>query len=1225
MAHGKDGFYAAEGTVPCRFSWNEFHIAGSVRGEYGFAETLFASSGNVLFANPKAARVLAARLNERLPDAQKVSAGSLNAMGLIDEILHYCCGLFRERENPLAFDGLYDALCARLGAENVSRLLLDFTREFPPRAVYTKAQTVEEYFEQSAFDPASKRERSNKVQALEELILLRLANENPAFKPFFFLFNDEALAHNKDYDAAWALIKSEFKKQPLFGPYKNDLITMLKEPVMFSPNSLQDQLEYIRKYWGDLLGVWLKRLLAALDIISEEQKPAWFPQDFGPPDMKPYVYNSAEYERFSEDREWMPKVVLLAKMALVWLNQLSRKYGREICRLDQIPDEELDVIAARGFTGLWLIGIWERSHASKRIKHLCGNPDAAASAYSLLDYEISGGLGGWGALDNLRARLWKRGVRLAADMVPNHTGIDSHWVSEKPDLFMSAGDNPYPQYSFSGENLSHDARVSIYLEDHYYSKTDCAVVFKRVDNATGHTRYMYHGNDGTGLPWNDTAQIDFLNPAAREEVMQKILHVAHNFPIIRFDAAMVLAKKHIRRLWYPEPGHGGDIASRAEFAVSEAEFERRIPEEFWREVVDRVAREVPDTLLLAEAFWMLEGFFVRTLGMHRVYNSAFMNMLKKEDNQKYRETIKNTLEFDPQVLKRFVNFMNNPDEETAEAQFGKGDKYFGICTMMVTMPGLPMFGHGQIEGFTEKYGMEYTRDYKNEAPDDWLVSRHEREIFPLMKKRYVFAEIQNFLLFDVRHNEGVNENVFAYANRCGEERAVVFYNNVYQTGAGWIKESFANAVHGAGGVSHETRSIAYAMGLSTNEQEYCVFREFRSNLWFIRKSSDIQRDGLFIQLSGFEAQIFMDISCVYDDETRKYAVLCGTLAGRGVRDIDEALEEIFLKDLFAAFDAVASKEFLAGLKNLTLKKSQRDAAYKNVTKAEIFDALQKPALEFFAQIEKFLTGNYGARAVFDSAFNLNKRGTIPSQEILFKRLTARLSKFLKLWDSLDVDFAGELAAAARALDEAVPLFEMLALWCVLYSLKEAAGARCSYKHARSLIALWALDKRLARAAHKQADDAASEDTLRFYAKLSLAALPLCAAARRAGGAPQQTAVPAPEKKPTAKSAKAKTRAAPPKSAALPPEHAPYIPAARAIAGHFLQTKDALLCGVNRYNDVLWYNKNNYESAALLTLLLRALFASNTTPHEARAVFSTLIQAETLSEYQVEKLLELLKV
>ena len=127
-----------------------------------------------------------------------------------------------------------------------------------------------------------------------------------------------------------------------------------------------------------------------------------------------------------------------------------------------------------------------------------------------------------------------------------------------------------------------------------------------------------------------------------------------------------------------------------------------MPAEFWREVVDRVAREVPDTLLLAEAFWMLEGYFVRTLGMHRVYNSAFMNMLKAEDNARYRLSMKNVLEYDPEILKRFVNFMNNPDEDTAVAQFGSDDKYFGVCTMLVTMPGLPMIGHGQIEGLSRR-------------------------------------------------------------------------------------------------------------------------------------------------------------------------------------------------------------------------------------------------------------------------------------------------------------------------------------------------------------------------------------------------------------------------------------------------------------------------------------------------------------------------------------------
>jgi glycosidase len=185
----------------------------------------------------------------------------------------------------------------------------------------------------------------------------------------------------------------------------------------------------------------------------------------------------------------------------VWLDQLSRKHGRPIRRLDEIPDEELDGLARAGFTGLWLIGLWERSRASQRIKQLRGNPEAVASAYSLFDYRISADLGGEEAYAVLRDRAWQRGVRLASDMVPNHMGIDSRWVVEHPEWFLALGESPYPSYSFNGPNLSADERVGVYLEDHYWDGTDAAVVFKRVDRWSGEERYIYHGNDGTSMRW----------------------------------------------------------------------------------------------------------------------------------------------------------------------------------------------------------------------------------------------------------------------------------------------------------------------------------------------------------------------------------------------------------------------------------------------------------------------------------------------------------------------------------------------------------------------------------------------------------------------------------------------------------------------------------------------------------------------------------------------------
>src|SRR5512136_2970523 len=111
-----------------------------------------------------------------------------------------------------------------------------------------------------------------------------------------------------------------------------------------------------------------------------------------------------------------------------------------------------------------------------------------------------------------------------------------------------------------------------------------------------------------------------------------------------------------------------------------------------------------------------------------------------------------------------------------------------------------MFGHGQIEGLTEKYGMEYRRAYWDEQPDPWLVERHEREISPLLHRRYLFAGVDEFLLYDFFAPEGyVNEDVFAYSNRAGSERSLVIYHNKFATARGWIRISSAYSVKNEAG------------------------------------------------------------------------------------------------------------------------------------------------------------------------------------------------------------------------------------------------------------------------------------------------------------------------------------------------------------------------------------------------------------------------------------------
>ncbi len=1163
----------------------EFHVCKSMRDKCKFDKTLFQTSGNVILANFKAVRLFAKKINDTLDpviEADKmISAGQLNAMGLIDEIFHYVCRLYRRDVRSDVFEELLKKLEAELGKKAVDKLLRNFTDEFPPVAVYQGKISRDEYL-------AGKNGGvSARVTTIEEMMLLFFANENPAFAPFNMLFNDDVLATDDNYFIFWEITQDFFKTQGFFGPNMTDLISMLREPIVFSPHSLKGQLDYIRTHWADLLGEWLMRLLSGMDLISEEEKPGWSGNFSDLPPMEAYNYDSLmkEYERFSPDKEWMPRVVLMAKTVLVWLDQLSKKYQRSITRLDQIPDEELDALAQEGFTGLWLIGLWERSWASKRIKQICGNPEAASSAYSLHDYEIAQNLGGWEALDNLRRRLWYRGIRLASDMVPNHTAMDSKWVVEKPDLFIQRRDNPFPQYTFTGENLSLDSRITVQLEDHYYSHSDCAVVYKRTDNATGDVRYIYHGNDGTGLPWNDTAQIDFLNPKAREEVIQQILNVARNFPIIRFDAAMVLAKKHIRRLWYPEPGQGGDIATRSESAISRDDFEKAIPEEFWREVVDRCAKEVPDTLLLAEAFWMMEGYFTRTLGMHRVYNSAFMNMLKKEENQKYRDTVKNTLEFDPQVLKRFVNFMNNPDEETAVAQFGKGDKYFGVCTLMVTMPGLPMFGHGQIEGFTEKYGMEYQKAYWDETPDPVLFERHQREIFPLMKKRYLFAEVENFLFYDVWDNGIVNENVFAYSNCYKNEKSVVFYNNVYQQASGWIKGSTRFAVKDSNGnVTQKTSCLAEGLKLHNEEKYFVIFQEQRTGMWYIRRSTDIFEKGLYVYLNGFESQVLLNISEVKDDVTGKYEILHNTLDGRGVPDIEVALMEIFLKELYAEYSKFACPEFFASIKLACMSGVQRKVQKIKAPKlSEILSKAEVNGKAFYKMVETFIEGNYG----FDTVIDKKKAGIKHSAENAWKKFTQRITRLVKIAENAQKTSAGEKNLDVMLYDGmfARPCTpEIFAGYTMLYSMREVIGENATAQDVQKLIKLWGLDRKF-------------RDALNEYGVLGFDTFAI-----------------------TKELVEVTANA----DFDLTTKHLDAL-IYLGVRSLFDSDNAVIMTGLNVYNNIRWFNKERTDDTLWCTQMIYALYSLKSQDEQLfMKVINKIAKAKLEAEYKADKFIELLK-
>lgn len=717
-------------------------VSRTARRRYGLDE-LVPAGGHLSAPGLPALRRVAERINQaRAFDetARRVSGGELLAVSGLEE------RLVAELSSPAGGDAdrtwgeALARLTARLGSERVEALLATHAAEFEELGTQAPA-----------------------VARFRDLVTLWLLERNAAAGEVAALLHEGIPRPGDAWLAVERVVGRERVRHLTGAPLGTE-----------GGGSLLEQLRTL-----GAAPTSTATLLSAADALVEEQRPA-FVADPGPPNeperapaWQPLCNPSAQY---TPEAPWMADVVLVAKQVHVWLDQLSQSAGRTLSRLDEIPDAELARLAGWGFNTLWLVGVWERSRASRWIKQLGGNPEAAASAYAVAEYEVADDLGGRLALTTLRDRAARHGLRLAADMVPNHMGIDSRWVLEHPERFLTLDEPPFPNYSFRGPDLSPSPGVGLYLEDHYYDRSDAAVVFERVDRRTGERLYVYHGNDGTGLPWNDTAQLDYRRAEVREAVLETILGIVRQFPVVRFDAAMTLAQRHYQRLWFPPPGSGGAIPSRAGHGVGPEEFQRLMPSEFWRQVVDRVRAEVPGALLIAEAFWLMEEYFARDLGLHRVYNSAFLNHLRGRDPGALRRHLTKVLGLDARLLAHHVNYLSNPDEAPAREVFDSDERYLGACTLLSTLPGLPMFAHGQVEGLRERYGMEYRRAYREEASDGGLVEAHERRIAPLLARRALFAGVDDFRLFELRSHGGPPEAALVFANGRGGDLHLVACN-----------------------------------------------------------------------------------------------------------------------------------------------------------------------------------------------------------------------------------------------------------------------------------------------------------------------------------------------------------------------------------------------------------------------------------------------------------------
>jgi len=309
--------------------------------------------------------------------------------------------------------------------------------------------------------------------------------------------------------------------------------------------------------------------------------------------------------------------------------------------------------------------------------------------------------------------------------------------------------------------------------------------------------------------------------------------------------------------------------------------------------------------------------------------------------------------------------------------------------MMVTLPGLPMIGHGQIEGFTEKYGMEYRRAYWDEQPDEDLVRRHEREIFPLMRRRGIFSGAEHFAIFDFENDGGwVDENVFAYVNRGDGGKALIIYNNGIERTAGRLRLSSAINTGSAEQPYLVRRSLAEALDLDASPGVWHLFRDHLEGREYLRSGPELAASGLHTPLNGYQARAMVDWRAVHDVDG-SWARLAAVLGGGGTPDLGRARRRLQLEGELAEVRRWLSPAVLSWLETAAIPAPARARkTASNADKPDIGGAPEPAEPSFLSELP---------RGLADWARALHRLPALATRLAADPALGARTRKDLTAW------------------------------------------------------------------------------------------------------------------------------------------------------------------------------------------------------------------------------------
>jgi hypothetical protein len=276
----------------------------------------------------------------------------------------------------------------------------------------------------------------------------------------------------------------------------------------------------------------------------------------------------------------------------------------------------------------------------------------------------------------------------------------------------------------------------------------------------------------------------------------------------------------------------------------------------------------------------------------------------------------------------------------------------------------------------------------------------------------------------------VDENVYAYTNRANDERALMVYNNAYQTTRGVLHTSTAINVGSAEDQLLQRRTLVETLALNTDPRYYTILRDIRTGLEYLRHTATIAEAGLHFELHAYEYKAFASIREVCDHD-RSWGRLHALLGDRGVPDMQEAYIEMYLSEVLNPFRALMTSEMVEHL----LTTEDMD---------DILGPWRAKMIVFLKAICNFTNQSRETDGVLEDVCTGLKHLRLFMLQPDVEKLPEPVSDYLK----------GSLPPNTATPEEVHRFWQPLALYCLLRPIGRIAHPEGDPEHIEAQSAIW---------------------------------------------------------------------------------------------------------------------------------------------------------------------------